>query len=243
MGKGSAVEDPGGIERLFSSLKERFPQYNVEIISSEPDGPWIATFDNFVTDEETRTVRQLTHSKLKRSTDQGQIDAKTGIMNQLTQNSRTSTNAWCQDECARNPVVSKLLNRVAEVVQVQPDNFENMQVLRYDVGQEYQTHHDSSQRDFESLEGPRLYTMFLYFEEVAEGGGTRFPNLNLTVEPKKGKALLWPSIKNSNPREIDGRTHHAALPVIRGTKLGANVWVHQRNYRIPQHWGCTGSFE
>jgi prolyl 4-hydroxylase len=43
--------------------------------------------------------------------------------------------------------------------------------------------------------------------------------------------------------EIDQRTHHAALPVIKGVKYGANSWIHLRNYKTPNDWGCTGSFD
>jgi len=56
--------------------------------------------------------------------------------------------------------------------------------------------------------------------------GTNFPDLGITVEPKKGRALLWPSIMNAEPMIQDGRTRHQALPVEKGLKFGANAWVH-----------------
>jgi len=44
--------------------------------------------------------------------------------------------------------------------------------------------------------------------------------------PKKGRAVLWPSVYNAKPMDVDGRTEHQALPVNAGTKFGANAWIH-----------------
>ena len=78
--------------------------------------------------------------------------------------------------------------------------------------------------------------MFLYLNDVEEGGGTRFPELAphakpLTVDPKKGKALLWPSILDENPTMKDWWTIHEALPVVKGKKYAANAWLHLRDYQ------------
>ena len=34
-----------------------------------------------------------------------------------------------------------------------------------------------------------------------------------------------------------------ARPVVRGTKYAANAWIHVHEFRKPNLWGCTGSFE
>jgi len=42
--------------------------------------------------------------------------------------------------------------------------------------------------------------------------------------PKRGRALLWPSVLDSDPNKKDPRTTHQALPVGKGSlKFGANV--------------------
>jgi len=56
--------------------------------------------------------------------------------------------------------------------------------------------------------------------------------------PKKGRALVWPSVKNEYPDEKDGRTIHQALKVENGIKYGANAWLHQRDFKGPNKNGC-----
>ena len=82
-------------------------------------------------------------------------------------------------------------------------------------------------------------TFFLYLSDVEEGGATNFPKLDIAVQPKVGRALLWPSVLNSNPKDKDPRTDHEAQDVIKGLKFGANAWVHLHNYTSAQEMGCT----
>ena len=96
------------------------------------------------------------------------------------------------------------------------------------VTRSMQTHNDYIFHQRERAEGVRILTVFLYLNDVEEGGGTDFPKLGITVEPKKGKAVIWPSVLNDRPDMKDWRTDHQALPVIAGVKYGANaVSVHR----------------
>ena len=72
--------------------------------------------------------------------------------------------------------------------------------------------------------GVRILTLYLYLNDVENGGGTNFDELDITVMPKRGRALLWPSVLDSNPNQKDDRTTHQALPVGKDSlKYGANV--------------------
>lgn len=77
----------------------------------------------------------------------------------------------------------------------------------------------------------RVYTFFIYLNDVPAGGETAFGRLGLKVRPKKGAAILWPSVQNAAPNETDHGTYHEAMPVLEGIKLGANVWVHMHDFR------------
>jgi len=87
--------------------------------------------------------------------------------------------------------------------------------------------------------GVRTLTFYMYLNDVEEGGGTQFPKLGMTVTPKKGRAVLWPSVYDAHPHVMDPRADHTALPVKKGVKYGANAWIHQRDFKTPNAQDCT----
>jgi len=87
--------------------------------------------------------------------------------------------------------------------------------------------------------GPRILTVFMYLNDVEAGGGTRFTDLDLTVMPKVGRVLIWPSVYDSDPMVQDPRMMHEAMAVEAGVKFGANGWIHMYDYLGPQSRGCN----
>mmetsp|Transcript_20758 Transcript_20758/g.42377 ORF Transcript_20758/g.42377 Transcript_20758/m.42377 type:complete len:495 (+) Transcript_20758:64-1548(+) len=217
------------------------------IIDEEKDleqPPWILTFDNFLSDEECDYLIQIGYKyEYERSVSVGdeQFD---GTLDSTVSEGRTSENAWCDvhSGCRDEPVVSKIYDKMSNVTGIPPDNSEDLQLLKYEVTQFYQVHHDYIEEERDRQDGPRILTFFLYLsDDGLQGGGTRFTSLDppLTIQPKKGRALLWPSVLNSKPRDIDDRMEHEALPVEKGTKFAANAWIHLFNERKADEMGCA----
>eukprot|EP00929_Paragymnodinium_shiwhaense_P091699 TRINITY_DN51608_c0_g1_i1.p1 TRINITY_DN51608_c0_g1~~TRINITY_DN51608_c0_g1_i1.p1 ORF type:complete len:526 (+),score=101.66 TRINITY_DN51608_c0_g1_i1:56-1579(+) len=234
------VLQPGDIDALFRSIPQDWPQYNATIVSTSP---WIITFDKVVQEDELDAI--LRHSpNLKRSTTQTDGFDERGIQKQDVQESRTSENAWCQGACAADPLVRRLTQRISDIVRVPVGNFEQFQVLRYTKGQKYDAHNDMTITDIRQPAGPRIFTFFMYFSDVEEGGETAFPNSadKIKVRPKRGSAVLWPSVLDDNPTLQDNRAVHQAVAVEKGVKYAANSWIHLHNYHVPQQYGCVGSF-
>ena len=157
---------------------------------------------------------------------------------------RTSKTSWCNVPfCEGDPTIKSIKHRVANVTGVPLANSEHVQILQYDPGDFYRQHHDQNAHPH-SPWGPRLYTFFLYLNNVPEGGGggTRFSQLNLTVEAKRGRALFWPSVLDNDPSAVrtqsDHRTTHEALTVTKGQKYAANMWLHQFDFQGALAAGC-----
>ena len=148
---------------------------------------------------------------------------------------------WCKDNCVSTTPVLKLMARISEMTMVHGDHFESMQLLRYHKGYYYKAHHDNAGGKQDTYTGGRVYTAFVYLNDVEEGGETHFPQLDIKVKPERGSLLLWPSVQNADPTKVDFRTEHAALPVIKGQKFSANVWISQGAFQLAHNMGCANT--
>jgi len=102
-----------------------------------------------------------------------------------------------------------------------------------------QAHHDYIDFHLDRFFGTRMITVFLYLNDVEEGGGTHFNELGITVQPKTGRAVIWPSVYDFDTNTKDFRTRHEALAVISGVKYGANAWIHQRAFKDVHAINCA----
>ena len=246
----SSAWQPGDLNKLFTSWAtddDKFAVYEPQVLSS-PDGayggasgPWVVTFDKFFTSEEADAmIRGGELVGFDRSTNQGAMN-RLGEMEKVVSTTRTSSNAWCIRECEKMPEIDAITGRIESVTGVPRKHYENFQILEYEHNQFYRMHHDSRERD-ERPAGPRIMTFFLYLSDVEEGGETYFNKLDLAVRPKKGRALVWPSVMDDDPEFWDQRMYHEAKDVIKGKKYAANHWIHLNDFIGPNQWGCTGSF-
>jgi prolyl 4-hydroxylase len=107
----------------------------------------------------------------------------------------------------------------------------DFQLLKYQVGQFYRRHHDFNPEELKRPQGNRILTFYIYLNDVPAGGGTKFNWIGglegIEITPKRGRILIWPSVKDSDPTKMDRRMEHEALPVEEGVKFGANIWIHQ----------------
>ena len=227
--------NPGDLNKLFERLAKQ-DTYKTNILSQpsndETDGPWIITIDDFLTSEECDRLIVLGYDeRYERSTEVSSNNDGTFEPKHVS-DARTSTTAWCENpNCYQDPIVQNVVGKISSLLEI-PDAYgEHLQLLKYEEGQFYKRHHDYVRFDKFANHGPRILTFFLYLNDPKDGGGTRFNDLELDVQPKRGMAVLWPSVLNDDPIEKDGRTDHEALPVLKGIKYGANAWYHLRNIK------------
>ncbi|KAG7347578.1 2OG-Fe(II) oxygenase superfamily-domain containing protein [Nitzschia inconspicua] len=250
---------PGDLNKLFEGIAANYSntsqhrsRYTATVHSSpnHTSGslPWILTLENFLSDDECDALIKLGNDQgFQRSMDVGQpFKADNESLGKITER-RTSASAWCTSKsgCRNGDVPSHVHQRISDLLAIPNENSEDLQILRYNVGQFYKLHHDYIPHQRTRLCGPRILTMFMYLSDVAAGGETQFPfnlrfrDMNVTIKPKKGTALLFPNVIDSNPTEADFRTRHAALPVIEGTKYAANAWIHLYDYQKAISIGCN----
>lgn len=237
----------GDLGKMFERISsDEFAKYKPNILSrpsktvddvSDVDKPWVVEFESFLTEEE---CDQLIRLGQQRGYKRSQVDAKKrkdGFFDSAVTDDRTSSNTWCIEECYNDPIVQKITNRIVNLTGVPETNMESFQLLQYEVGQYYMEHHDFN---VYHMEGPRILTFFIYLNHVEEGGETRFNKLDITVTPKQGRAILWPSVLDSNLNAPETFTYHEALPVLKGVKYAANAWIHLNDFKTAHAIGCTG---
>ena len=97
----------------------------------------------------------------------------------------------------------------------------------YDVGQEFKPHTDFF-KDYEleqfstAIWGQRTWTFMIYLNEPEGGGGTRFTELDLTIEPRAGTAVFWNNLTAAGGG--NNFTMHQGLPVTAGKKVIITKW-------------------
>ncbi|EFJ47859.1 hypothetical protein VOLCADRAFT_60971, partial [Volvox carteri f. nagariensis] len=220
--------------------------------------PRVFIYHNFLTDGECRHIKRTAAPMMKRSSVVGQNGSS------VTDNIRTSYGTFIRRR--HDPVIERILRRVAAWTKAPPENQEDLQagrgeggrekerVLRYGIGQKYGAHMDSLIDD-----SPRMATVLLYLHDTEEGGETAFPDSSswltpdlatrmgpfsecaqghVAFRPKKGDALMFWSIKPDGTH--DPLSMHTGCPVVKGVKWTATSWVHSMPYAYDRYISHDG---
>ncbi|XP_059478272.1 prolyl 4-hydroxylase subunit alpha-1 [Neocloeon triangulifer] len=186
--------------------------------------PNIWILHDVMNDAEIATIKKLAQPRFKRATVQ---NYKTGELE--TANYRISKSAWLKGE--EHPHVEAVNQRVEAITGLTVTTAEELQVVNYGIGGHYEPHFDFARKEetnaFKSLgTGNRIATVLFYMSDVAQGGATVFPHLNVALWPTKGSAAFWYNLHANG--EGDYMTRHAACPVLAGSKWVSNKWIHER---------------
>ena len=199
----------------FKKINLQYP--GLQSFHSDPD---IYCVDQFLTDEECERVIEKCKPLMAPCVTK---DPKTGVVGPDPR--RTSTEAMLPQAEAPS-IVSKLV----KLLDCREDQLEILQVLRYKNSQFFSEHTDgfdgpTTAAGFE--DSGRLVTIFMYLNDVRNGGHTEFCNLGFSVAPKKGSAVIhFPA---SEQLKEDERTLHRGMPAVDEKWLLATwVWQHSR---------------
>lgn len=196
-------------------------------LSLQAARPHVMTVDGLLSAEECRLLIANAESRLQRSRT---VDPETGLP--MSQEIRTSSDA-AFDSILEDLALRAVQSRMAGAAGVPLVHAEHLVVLRYEPGQEYRPHRDyrppsSIERDRPEA-GNRLRTICVYLNEVEAGGETEFPVAGLKVAPRPGRAVVFDNLHADGMPDVDSL--HAGLPVQRGVKWLATLWLRQAPYR------------
>ncbi|CAH2061407.1 unnamed protein product [Thlaspi arvense] len=198
-------------------------------------------FPNFATKQQCEAIINMAKHKLKPSLlalRKGQTVADTN------QNVRTSTGVFIASYEDESGILAAIEEKIAIATKLPRDNYEPFNILRYRLGQKYDSHRDAfDEVEYGTQRSQRLATFLLYLSSVEEGGETMFPfengrNMNgrydyqkcigLKVKPKQGDAIFFYNLLPNGT--IDQRSLHGSCPVIKGEKWVATKWIRDQSY-------------
>ncbi|MES2611975.1 MAG: 2OG-Fe(II) oxygenase [Pseudomonadota bacterium] len=188
--------------------------------------PRIVVFGNLLSPEECDALIAAADPRMARSLT---VATKTG--GEEVNDDRTSDGMFFQR--GENPVVQRIEERIARLLDWPIENGEGLQVLHYRPGAEYKPHYDY----FDPGEpgtptilkrgGQRVGTLVMYLNTPEKGGGTTFPDVHVEVAPQRGNAVFF-SYERAHPST---RTLHGGAPVIAGEKWIATKWLREREFK------------
>lgn len=133
-----------------------------------------------------------------------------------------------------DPMVADVETRIAEMLGIDRAWGEPLQGQRYEPGQCFKEHADFFYVDqpywaeYEPHGGQRTWTAMIYLNKPERGGATRFKYLDLSIEPRLGRILIW------NNMAADGSpnpwTTHEGCPVEDGIKYIVTKWYRERTF-------------
>lgn len=192
------------------------------------DSPRIYVCPHFLSDRDCDHIKELARPLLTPST---VVDAHSE--NPLLDSRRTSQGGWLPPYI-RDSVILNLQKEIATLTAIPEKNGENIQILYYPLGGEYQPHYDyfdpSTAGGLYHYQrgGQRVATFMIYLNTVEEGGETIFPRLGIKIKPEKGKALLFYDVNPSG--NVDPMTLHGGAPVLKGEKWILTRWLREGEF-------------
>lgn len=177
--------------------------------------PLIAVLGNVLSHEECDELISLSKDRIKRS--------KVGNVREVNE-LRTSSSTFLQE--GENDVVSRIEKRISQIMTIPVEHGEGLQILNYDIGQEYKAHLDYFSSVNRVVNNPRISTLVMYLNDVEQGGETYFPKLNFSVSPQKGMAVYFEYFYNDTA--LNELTLHGGAPVIVGDKWAASQWMRRK---------------
>ena len=113
-------------------------------------------------------------------------------------------------------------------------SYEPVQFLGYPPGGHYKAHNDGETFNYETRKWepimPRDVSFLFYLNDQYGGGELEFPELGLTIKPKKGMMIAFPSYKEFT---------HKVHPVTWGHRYSLVSWVATQKHlydTIPHTW-------
>eukprot|EP00041_Stephanoeca_diplocostata_P003563 m.35729 g.35729 ORF g.35729 m.35729 type:complete len:338 (+) comp14430_c0_seq7:313-1326(+) len=123
------------------------------------------------------------------------------------------------------PWISDISRHVENVTGLLDTHGSDWMITRYGPGATYARHRDCDNSTEFKLD--RIATVLVYLSTHELGGATRFTDIDVTVQPRMGRAVVWRNLDKNNECILSTQHEAMALPVETGeTKIILQRWYH-----------------
>ena len=206
-------------QKLSTQLPLDYPAFDT--ISAQD--PYIGTLDNFLTDSE---IDYVLNEDFKDLLHPGKVG---GVGGKEISEHRTAWNTALPS--GTDPVLIQIANKLCSLIKRHPNTMEKMSLVRYRPGEYYLPHVDAYDYRYDNITedlhmSQRVVSVLMYLNDDYLGGHTNFPELDISITPKKGRALLFHNVRENadcaNPLSL-----HQGQKVTQGTK-----WLLMAMFRL-----------
>lgn len=183
---------------------------------------YINTIHYFISDDECDKLIELSKNRFIDSTI---YDIKSDKVDKL---SRSSKNVYFKR--GENELIRKLEDRVCSMFNLDKNQLEPLQIVKYDKGNEYRYHYDYFDEKSDQSSNQRIYSILIYLNTLnkQDGGCTHFPIYKKRIRPEKGKMVYW---ENKQDNELNKQSLHCGEPIKTDTtKYILTIWTRERGY-------------
>ncbi|TQE12175.1 hypothetical protein C1H46_002245 [Malus baccata] len=170
-------------------------------------------FPNFATAEQCESIIGLAKPRLKPSI----LALREGETEESTKDIRTSSGVFLSASDDKSGTLDVIEEKIARATMVPRTHGEAFNILRYEIGQKYNSHYDAFHPD-------------QYGPQKSQRNGSNTDGtydfrecVGLKVKPRKGDGLLFYSLLPNGT--IDMLALHGSCPVIQGEKWVATKWI------------------
>lgn len=201
------------------------PERSLQIHSEDP---YVATCDDLFSALDCRHLIEIGRQQLRPARTIA-TDGAVSTQADYRDSSTAEIDPFLEDFWSR-----VLQRRMCRLVGLALEHAEPLTLIHYGPGQQYRPHRDylppSALSSGVGLQaGQRGHTVIVYLADVQAGGETEFSELDVVIQPRRGRAVLFRNLDLEG--RPDPRTLHAGLPVQTGEKWLASLWIRQRPLR------------
>lgn len=203
--------------------------------------PRMYLFPKFLDPERAQHVVKFAKARLAPSA----LALRKGDTEDAKRDVRTSQGTFISRNEDKEGVLAWIEDKIASLTGLPVAHGEPFNVLRYQLGQHYDSHYDVFEPEsYGPQTSQRMATVLFYLTDVEEGGETIFPlegkdglqrlnhidyrkcDMGLKYQPRAGDAVLFYSMHPNGT--FDKHALHGGCPVKQGEKWVATKWIRDK---------------